>query len=85
MKVLGNERELIVKLLHVARVIDALLRWCAVLHAAVILACKVCSLRIAAGVKALDAAIIHNHHHRAGEVVVVEKFSALPILEGCCC
>ncbi len=83
MKVLSNERKLVVELLHVARVIDALLRWCAVLHRAVILACEVCGLRVASGVKALDAAIIHNHHHRAGEVVVVEKFSALPILEGC--
>ena len=83
MKVLSNERELIVELLYVARVIDALLRWCAVLHASVVLACKVCSLRIASGVKALDAAVIHNHHHSAGEVVVVEKFSALPIFEGC--
>lgn len=82
-KVLSNERELIVKLLHVARVIDALLRWCAVLHTSVVLACKVCSLAVASGVKALDAAIIHNHHHRAGEVVVVKEFSALPILEGC--
>ena len=83
MKVLSNERELVVKLLHVARIIDALLRWCAVLHASVILACKVCGLAVASGIKALDAAIIHNHHHSAGEVVVVEEFSALPILEGC--
>ena len=83
MKVLSNERELIVKLLHVARIIDALLRWCAVLHAAMILARKVCSLAIASGVKALDAAIIYNHHHRTSEVVVVKEFSALPILEGC--
>ena len=83
MKVLSNERELVVKLLHVARVIDALLRWCAVLHASVVLACKLCGLAVASGVKALDATIIHNHHHRAGEVVVVEKFSALPVLEGC--
>ena len=80
---LSNESELVVKLLHVARVIDSLLRWCAVLHASVVLACKVCGLRVASSVKALDAAIIYNHHHGSGEVVVVEKFSALPILEGC--
>lgn len=83
MKVLSNERELVVKLLHVARVIDALLRWCAVLHASVILACEVCGLAVTSSVKAFDAAVINNHHHRAGEVVVVEEFSALPILEGC--
>lgn len=83
MKVLSNERELIVELLHVARIIDAFLRWCAVLHAAMVLARKVCGLAVASGVKALDAAVIDNHNHRAGEVVVVEEFSALPVLEGC--
>lgn len=80
---LSDERELIVKLLHVARVIDALLRCHAVLHAAVILACKVCCLAVASSVKAFDAAVIYNHDHCAGEVVVVKKFCSLPILEGC--
>jgi hypothetical protein len=49
----------------------------------VILARKVCGLAVASGVKALDAAVIYNHDHSAGEVVVMEKFCALPILEGC--
>lgn len=83
MKILGNVRKLIVKLLHVARVVDAFLRWRAVLHAAMILSCKVSCLAVASSVEAFDAAIIDNHHHRAGEVVVVKEFSALPILEGC--
>lgn len=71
------------KLLHVARIVDAFLRWCAVLHAAMVLACEVSCLAVASGVKALDAAVIDNHDHCAGEVVVVKEFSALPILEGC--
>lgn len=83
MKVLCYERELIVEFFHVARIIDALLGRRAVLHRAMELACEVCCLAVASGVKTFDAAVIYNHHHRAGEVVVVEKFSALPILEGC--
>ena len=82
-KVFSDECELVVKLFHVARVIDALFRWRAVIHRAMVLACEVCGLAVASGVKALDAAVIYNHHHCAGEVIVMEKFSALPILEGC--
>ena len=84
MKVFSDKAELNVEVANVARVIDALL-WChTVLHRAVILSCEVCGLAVASGVKAFDAAVIHNHDHSAGEMVVVEKFSALPILEGCC-
>ena len=83
MKVFSDECKLVVEFFHIARVIDALLRCHAVLHRAVILACEVCCLAIASGVKALDAAVIYNHDHCAGEVVVVKKFCALPILEGC--
>ncbi len=83
MKVFSDICKLVVEFFHVARVIDALLRRYAVLHRAVILACEICCLAVASGVKPLDAAVIYNHHHCAGEMVVMEKFSALPILEGC--
>lgn len=82
-KVLGYKRELNVKVCNVARIVDAFLGRCAVLHAAMELACEVCGLAVASGVKTFDAAVIDNHNHRAGEVVVVKKFSALPILKGC--
>ena len=85
MKVFSDECKLVVKFFHIARVIDALLRCHAVLHRAVILARKVCGLAVASSVKPLDAAVIYNHDHSACEVVVVKKFSALPILEGRCC
>lgn len=66
MKILGNECKLIVEFLHVARIPKAFL-WCnAVLHAAMVLACEVSGLRVASGVKALDAAVIHYHDHCAG-------------------
>lgn len=83
MKVFSDICKLVMEFFHIARVIDALLRCHAVLHRAVILACKVCGLAVASGVKPLDAAVIDNHHHCAGEVIVVKEFSTLPILEGC--
>ena len=85
MKVFSDICELVMKFLHIARVIDALFRRCAVIHRAMVLAREVCGLAVASGVKALDAAVIYNHDHSACEVVVVKKFSALPILEGRCC
>lgn len=82
-KVLGNKRELYVEVFNLARIVNAFLGRCAVLDAAMELACKVCGLAVASCVQAFDAAVIHNHHHCAGEVVVVEELSAFPVLKGC--
>ena len=50
MKILGNERKVVVEFIHLARVPKAFL-WCnAVLHAAMVLACEVSGLRVASGV-----------------------------------
>ena len=65
MKVFGNFCEVIVKFFHLARVIDALFRCNAMLHAAMKLARKICRLRVASSVETFDAAIINNHDHRA--------------------
>ncbi len=66
MKILGNERKVVVKFIHLARIPKAFL-WCnAMLHAAMILACEVSGLAIASGVKPFDAAVIYNHDHSAG-------------------
>jgi len=49
-KILGNECKCVVEFIHVTRIIDTLLRWNAILHAAMVLACEVSGLRIASGV-----------------------------------
>ena len=61
----GNFCEMVVKFFHAARVINALFRWNAVLHAAMKLARKICRLRVASSVETFDAAIVNNHDHRA--------------------
>ena len=66
MKILGNERKVVVEFIHLARVPKTFLRCNAVLHAAMVLACEVSGLAIASGVKPFDAAVIYNHYHCAG-------------------